>query len=212
MRRCPIAPLVAALVVAAAPASAQLTAFTSRAAFEAAAGPLLTQPFSAPFELVPTTGATYAFPGATLTLDANHGGMTYGGGDVLVDLHPAGMGEPGFLRFTFGAPVRAFGADFLLFDDPAIVLRAVVNGVTLDVGEGFFGVVSTVPFTTVDVRDPSDFTFVVVDDASFSVSAVPEPGTVSLLLVGLAAGAAVARRRATLRLPHGTVARGGDHA
>jgi hypothetical protein len=186
------------LAAAAAPLSAQVTTFLSRSAFQAAAGPLATETFDRPFTLVPTAGATYAVAGGTVTFDANHGDMTIGGGDLFADLHPAGDPEgPRFLRFTFAAPVTAFGADFGAFDSPSIVLRAFVGGRTFDVGQGFFGVVSAVPFTTIELRDPSARTFFVVDNASASASAsvVPEPATVWLMLAGVAAGAAVVRRR-----------------
>ena len=184
------------LAGAAAPASAQLAAFSSRAAFEAAAGPRTRESFDRPFSLVPTNGATYPVAFGAVTFDANHGDMTFGGGDLYIDLHPLGDVEaPRFVRFTFGAPVTAFGADFREFDSPSLVLRALVGGRTFDVREGFFGVTSTVPFTTVELRDPTARTFFVVDDASASASVVPEPATVWLVAGGLALGATVVRRR-----------------
>jgi hypothetical protein len=206
-------PAVAAWLLAATatPGHAQFTTFTSRAAFDAAAGPLVTESFAAPFALVPVAGGTFGFIGGSATFDANHGGMTFGGGDIFGEVHPAAAGAPQFLRFTFAGPVMAFGADFSLFDDPSILLRALVGGATFDVGEGFFGVVSTTPFTTVEIRDPTVESFFVMDDLSFSASAVPEPGTVSLLLVGLTVATAALRRRAAAPLGTST-GRGGSDA
>ena len=201
---------VSLLGASARPVAAQFTTFASRAAFEAAAGALVTETFARPFELVPLAGATYGIAGGTLTVDANHGGMTIGGGDAFLELHPAGAGEPQFVRFDFAAPITAFGADFSLFDDPTFTLRALVGGATFDFGEGFFGVVSTTPFTTLELRDASGETYFVLDD--LAVTATPEPATVWLTLGGLLTLAAAARRGRSRYRVTGHAARGATAA
>jgi hypothetical protein len=172
-------------------ADAQFVQFSSRADFATAAGPIATETFSFPLEVVPEEGATYAFAAGTVTFDANHGFETYGGGEVFADVHPSGNGVPQFLRINFAQLVIAFGVDFLLFDSPSIFLRGMIGGSTFQINEGFFGVVSTVPFRTVEIRDPSEITFFVMDDLSYlAVSAtVPEPAALWLVGSGLIMGA-----------------------
>jgi hypothetical protein len=180
-------------VVAGVPAYAQFMHYASRPAFSAAAGPLVTEAFSMPFQDVPEGGAAYMFSAGTMTFDANHGFELFGGGNVVAELRPSGEGVPQFLRIDFSQPVTAFGADFLDFDTPSIFLRAFIGGSTFQIHEGFFGVVSTVPFTRVEIRDPSEVTFFFIDNLSFA-TVVPEPGTLWLVGGGVIMGA-FARRR-----------------
>jgi hypothetical protein len=192
--------LAAAVAAAATPAQAQHRTFTSRGAFEAAAGAVATESFSMPLTQVPLTGGTYAFGGGVATFDVNHGGMTLGGGDAFVDLHPEGGDPPQFFRLDFDAPVTAFGADFTQFDEPTVVFRALLGDVAFDVRQGFFGVVAVQPFVSVELRNTGAPTFFVLDDLSYTAAptVVPEPGTVWLALGGLAGIGAgrVVRRRA----------------
>ncbi len=182
-------------LMAATPAQAQFSTFTSRAAFNGAAGPLQTETFDAPFTLVPIAGATYAIAGGTVTFDANLGGMMFGGGDFFADLLAGGVMSPQFVRFDFASPIRSFGADFSSFDLPGITLEAMIGATTFSFGEGFFGIVSTTPFSSLSLRNPSDDTFFAVDDLSVSVSTVPEPATVWMMLAGVALLAAHTLRR-----------------
>jgi hypothetical protein len=169
-------------------ASAQFTTFTSRASFESVSGHLTTEQFSVPLVSVPTSGASYGFAGGTVTFDLNHGFETFGGGDLYADLHPSGSGAPQFLRIDFAQPVTAFGADFSEFDFgvPPIQLHAWIGASSFQFGEGFFGVVGTIPFTRVEIRDPSDFTFFAMDDLSSSAVGAPVPEPATLRLVGSA--------------------------
>ncbi len=184
-------------LLAATPAQAQFSMFTSRTAFNGAAGPLQTERFDAPFTLVPITGATYAIAGGTVTFDANLGGIMFGGGDFFADLLAGGMMSPQFVRFDFTSPVTSFGADFSSFDLPGITLGAMIGATSFSFGEGFFGIVSTTPFSSLSLRDPSDDTFFAVDNLSVSVpvSTVPEPATVSMMLAGVVLLAAHTLRR-----------------
>jgi hypothetical protein len=196
--------VVAALtaVTTAVPASAQHLTFTTREAFEAAAGALTTEMFSMLLAQVPLAGASYGFEGGVVTFDANHGGMTFGGGDVFVDLHPEGGDPPQFLRIDFDAPVTAFGADFTQFDDPTLMFRAMLGDAGFDVPQGFFGVVAAQPFVSVELRNPGAPSFFVLDDMSYTRTAqtvVPEPGTAWLTLGGLAGVAALLGRRRPAR-------------
>ena len=192
--------LAAVVVAAATPAWAQHRTFTSRAAFEAAAGAVATESFSMPLTQVPLTGGTYAFGGGVATFDVNHGGMTFGGGDAFVDLHPQGGEPPQFLRLDFDTPVTAFGADFTQFDEPTAVFRALLGDTAFDVRQGFFGVVAVLPFVSVELRNTGVASFFVLDDVSHTTAqaVVPEPGTGWLALGGLAGIAAggIVRRRA----------------
>jgi hypothetical protein len=142
-----------------------------------------------PLQAVPDIGATYSVSAGTITFDANHGFETFGGGDLYADVHPPGGGPPQFFRIDFAQPVTAFGADYSEFDygAPPILLRAWIGTSAFQFGEGFFGVVSTVPFTRVEIREPTDYTFFVMDNLS-STATTPEPAAVwlvgSVLIIG----------------------------
>lgn len=201
-RMAAVAVLTAVTAALPAPARAQFLTFTTRGAFEAAAGAATTETFSTLLIEVPLAGAAYAFEGGFVTFDANHGGMTFGGGDAFVDLHPEGGDPPQFLRIDFAAPVTAFGADFTQFDDPTLMFRAMLGDAAFDVPQGFFGIVAVQPFLSVELRNPGAPSFFVLDDMSYTMTAqsvVPEPGTAWLTLGGLAGLAAVRRRRRLAR-------------
>ena len=122
----------------------------------------------------------------------------FGGGDFFADLLAGGVMSPRFVRFDFTSPVRSFGADFSSFDLPGITLGAMIGATNFSFGEGFFGVVATTPFSSLSLRNPSDDTFFAVDNLSVSasVSTIPEPATVWMMLAGVALlGAPTLRRR-----------------
>lgn len=191
------------LAGAATPAHAQFTTFDSRAAFDAAAtGPLQTNPFDMTFELVPTSGGMFDLGFGTVTFDANHDGMSIGGGDLFGELHPEGSSAPQFIRFDFAAPVTSFGADFSLFDFPGITLDAMIGGSTFNFEEGFFGVIADTPFSWLTLQNASDESFFLMDDLSVGAMAVvPEPSTIWLTLAGslLLVVAGRSRRNASRR-------------
>jgi hypothetical protein len=112
------------------------------------------------------------------------------------------------LTFSFDQAITAFGADFREINDHYTRTLAYVGGQTLDIPgvpggsvRSFFGFVSDTPFTSVSFRGVANDVYG-IDDVTFGaalrVPAVPEPGSVALLSLGLV-GVAVARRRATAR-------------
>jgi hypothetical protein len=112
------------------------------------------------------------------------------------------------LTFSFDQAITAFGAEFRQLKDNDTRTLADVGGQTLDIPgvpggsvRSFFGFVSDTPFTSVSFRGVANDVYG-IDDVTFGaalrVPAVPEPGSVALLSLGLV-GVAVARRRATAR-------------
>lgn len=92
-----------------------------------------------------------------------------------------------------------YGADdaTILYQDNGINLTDPANGVFF--GYQFAGGIGAVEFTTVSGADPNnDVPHIFspkVDDLAFSTEAVPEPTTLSLAVVGVAALLAVRRYR-----------------
>ena len=216
MNYCGPLSLAAAALGAATSASAQVTTYTSRSAFSAAAGPLTTQTFNSyttdtSFRTTPLT-----FPGFTLA-GAGAGQLSENFIDVPplqfaifnVDGTPivnAFTSSASSVIFTFLAPITAFGADFASFQDGIVRSSIVINGQTIipDVAGAensntvrFLGYTSSTPFTTVTFNGTVGDGFG-IDNVSFSsavTAAVPEPGTWALMLTGFGAVGFTMRRR-----------------
>ena len=144
---------VAALVVCAAltpHAAAAFLVFTDRTAFNATAGLGITETFTTPQTFVVGdnfyNGVNYRITGTSVGFNSIGGGV-FNGDEFTTNS----------LDIVFPVPVRAFGADF--------TSAATSSGLTFSIlgqtfslasslpppGTGFFGIVSTDPFTTVDV-------------------------------------------------------------
>ena len=182
--------------------------FTDRALWEAAAsGAILTENFDG-VALQTLTSGTTTLGALDFTLDATDvGGLNtvfdQGAGDHAfegrVSNGAAFAGGPvaSSIDVAFGSLVTAFGADFSSTTTGAELQMS--NGSTVlfsdhlaSPGTGFLGIIDTVAFASVSfatVAPASDdqaevFSF---DDASWNTSVVPEPATVALLGLGLAA-------------------------
>lgn len=171
-------------------AAAQIVVFNDAGAFNAAVGPTVLEDFS---------DANLA-PGLSFTSTAG----SVGGGkfnDRLV----AG----GFTTFQFANSQTAFGGVFDLSAGGAGtgILVSFLGGSSQVVGQidracvgCFFGFSSTNPFTSVTFTNGTQTgvaeTFNLDNLQSAQVSAVPEPGTWAMMLIGFGAiGASMRRRR-----------------
>jgi hypothetical protein len=195
----PLARALVALMVCAAltpHASAAFVVFTDRTAFNAAAGPGTTETFTTPRTLVVGdniyNSVNYRITGTTVGFNSIGGGV-FNGDEFTTNS----------LDIVFPVPVRAFGADFTSAATSS-GLTFTILGQTFSLGSslpppgtGFFGIVSTDPFTTVDVGGgPVPNETYVMDNLTFvpaAAVAVPAPPTLVLAFTGFLA--ALARRR-----------------
>jgi PEP-CTERM motif len=114
------------------------------------------------------------------------------------------FGGSGF-EFTFAAPIKAFGFDFGAMQNNANRTFIQVAGETLSppvqTGDvvGFYGFVSTTPFTTIrfaNVSGTSDgFGMDNLRWGTGGAGAVPEPASWAMLIAGFGMVGAVSRRR-----------------
>lgn len=201
-----LVPLVLALGLVPASASAAVITFASRAAFAAGVSG----------EIVETWDA---LADGTVILGLN--GISYdpSGGDAIVTTDylelssPNGLGSTSALcpdcflpaetmTFTFSSPISAFGISINTFAGTAGAYTATTNlgdvvGSFFDpfpgAGTGqFVGFTSTLPFTSVVLTPQTGFTYT-LDNLNYVVAQAPEPA--SLLLVGFGASVAAYRRR-----------------
>jgi len=181
-------------------ASAALTVFTDRGAFLAAAGGTpVTETFDTArtFAVGPNlyNGVDYHVYGTTA------GGNNIGGGVLNGDLFTSG-GVPYGVNYVFPNALKAWGQDFN-GAATASGLFFTIDGQTLRLadslpnpGTGFYGVVSTNPFTHVDISGGASPNEIYSGDNLTYVPAVPEP-TTGLALIALAAFPTLSRRRGT---------------
>lgn len=198
-----------ALVIAgvAAPAQAGFTTFTSRAAFNAAAGTLNDYDFNSD-----ATGDFTSKDFGDFTVSESETVLIVGVRSGAASTNVDGSGHLYFREtstipnrppttVTFDAAIHAFGFDYRTIDPTNDGLDLIIGGTKFTVAagapqSGFFGVISTAAFTSLEFRDDDDGgnrnDGVGLDN--FSYGAVPEP--TSLALWGLGAfGAAVRMRR-----------------
>jgi len=126
--------------------------------------------------------------------------------DIWQPQYGGGTTQTGLEQFTFGSPITAWGADFYDASTGALLIIGIgptdLNLVTYlpYPGTGFFGVIAPGGFTVVSLRanggNAVDEWFG-MDNVSFSSAggAIPEPGTAALVVLGLAAGAFLRRKR-----------------
>jgi hypothetical protein len=197
--------ITAALVLAAGAARTEAVPvfYTDRATFLAAAGGgLSTEDFEVDFAVAPSI----VFAGFTLSetggVDAvgnvisNPGildsAVTDGRGAAIYDDNGDSIGT----FFSFTNPVTAFGVDLTTGADATVLIGGSVNTSVNRTANtpGFFGVIDTVPLTTISF-DVSGGPNVGFDRAVFGLAvAVPEPATLTALLLG-ATGLLSRRRR-----------------
>jgi hypothetical protein len=214
---------VALLGTSAIPASAAFLDFTNRDAFLASAGTTSTETFDAvaidsQFRTQPVNVGSFTLTGVGTNQDPdniiNPSGMSnYNVNGSSFVLGITNVSASGF-TLTFESPIHSFGADFRGFNNFDTANRSLifVNGTALsppvvstNTDLSFFGFVSDDPFTTVSIlRDPDylrpDSSDVFgMDNVTFAeVSAVPEPSTWAMMILGFAAiGAMTYRKRQT---------------
>ncbi len=203
---------LAAATLASSPATSAVTAYTDLASFTAAAGALdletvngLTAETS--FQTVPLSlgGGAFTILGFGNQFDGNFVDLPLTQYDIdgTTNLSVFTYEISGF-DLTFAAPITAFGFDFAAMQDLVVRLNIEVAGATLvppvQAGNviGFYGFVSTTPFTTIRFVGPFD----TADDFAMdnlrwtsSAAAIPEPATWALLIAGFGLTGASLRLR-----------------
>jgi hypothetical protein len=193
---------------------AALTRFASRSEWNAAVGAHQTEDFESftDFTPLPFTGGTFSASAFDILVDANHGGIgptNFVGGQYRApylngvyfvgDVHSPETSHPHFNTIVFSTPITAFAATFSALDDGGIDdVRIAGESLklvpTLSPGGrwSFLGVVSTTPFTTIDIRNANGkLERYGMDDVGFVP--VPEPTAIAVLAVS--APALAIRRR-----------------
>lgn len=207
---------LAALLLCQGNLQAALTVFASRSEWNAAVGAHQTEDFESftDFTPLPFTGGTFSTSAFDILVDANHGriGPTNNAGSqyrapylngvyFVGDVHSPETSHPNFNTIVFSTPITAFAATFSALDDRGIddvriageSLKLVPMPGSLGSLWSFLGVVSTTPFTVVDIRNANGkLERYGMDDVGFAP--VPEPAAMTTF--ALLAPAMAMRRRA----------------
>ena len=197
-----------------------LTLFTDRGQWVSAVGTHVTEGFeSLPLAEAPGSGGVISTPHFDFIADANHGRIgVYDDGNfsflfdtpglsgkfLVGNVHAPASAPPHFNTLSFAQPITAFAANFEALDDGGIRnLR--IAGESFEIVprpaggssySAFFGVVSSTPFTVIDIRNANNvLERFALDDVSFR--AVPEPFVGYWLVAAL--GLLVRRSRAGSR-------------
>lgn len=182
---------------------AAISVYTSRAAFDAAAGTTSSQDFNSfasdtPFNLVPLDVGPFTLSVIGSASSSNRIDVPpalFAGFSVDGTAFAAGeLNGLNSVLITFDAPITSFGADFAGWNDTIRRSDLVIDGNVImpptTVGNQirFFGVTSDVAFTTVEIRGVpglgDSFGF---DNVSFGASAtsvVPEPAMCTMWGIG----------------------------
>jgi hypothetical protein len=213
----PAAAALAAVLLCQSNLQAALTLFASRSEWNAAIGAHQTEDFESftDFTPLPFTGGTFSASAFDILVDANHGGIgptNFVGGQYRApylngvyfvgDVHSPETSHPHFNTIVFLTPITAFAATFSALDDHGIDdVRIAGESLKLvptpspDGHWSFLGVVSTTPFTTIDIRNANGkLERYGMDDVGFAP--VPEPAALTLL--AFLAPALAMRRRVPL--------------
>jgi hypothetical protein len=183
------------------PANAATTTYPTRAAWQAAVGAFTNETFEGvPIQVVPNGGGTIVTPNFDVVVDANHGGIAVrssgiinGSRELYLDAHDGSA--PHFHRLEFDQPILAFAADLGEIDEGGLLNVTLAGGnCSWTNNTTFFGVTSTIPFSSVDVRTSNGIAeFYAMDNVSFK--GVPEPASLLLVAMGAACCAVAGRRR-----------------